>query len=635
MKKAYVVAGSFAAIAVVLAITTTHYSTIMQPVMVASPEMPAQNTPPEAPAEKKEETTQAGRTQEQLTGALDNTAKIAAASPPPAMPAPGLNQVYGQPMAAGSRMAPGVAASSETDSATRTSTAQLSKSVAMPQADRAYGMPYPRPRVETGDRFESFASNAVKQVAQEPVSTFSIDADTSSYSFVRRMLNQNSMPSPDAVRVEEMINYFPYDYALPESKEQPFAPQVAVFQTPWNASTKLMHIGIKGYDVAPAHKPHSNLVFLIDVSGSMNEPDKLPLVKSALKMLVDELNPDDTVGIVTYAGYAGVALPPTKITNKQAILNIIETLGAGGSTAGADGIREAYALAQRHFDKEGVNRVILATDGDFNVGINDPAQLKEFIAKKRESGIFLSILGFGQGNYNDTLMQALAQNGNGAAAYIDTISEARKVLVNEASSTLFPIAKDVKIQVEFNPQMVSQYRLIGYETRLLNREDFNNDKIDAGEVGSGHAVTALYEITPAGQSPQADDLRYQAAAPKMVTGQGAHGNEYAFLKIRYKLPQGSESKLITQPVSAKQESPSLMQAPQDVRFAAAVAAFGQKLRGESSVSNYSYSDIISLAEQSRSRDDFGYRSEFINLVRVAQSLQGSSPQPQPMPMDLR
>ena len=469
------------------------------------------------------------------------------------------------------------------------------------------------------DKFKDFEENQVKQVAEQPVSTFSIDVDTSSYSFVRRQINSGLLPQKDAVRVEEMINYFDYNYPLPETKAQPFKPTIAVTDSPWHKGHKLVQIGIKGHDIAPSEARRTNLVFLIDTSGSMNSPDKLPLLVNSLKMLLDQLKPDDTVGIVTYAGSAGTALEPTKVSDKGRIVQALESLGAGGSTAGAEGIRQAYNLAESRFDKEGVNRVILATDGDFNVGITNPEELKDFVERKRETGIFLSVLGFGQGNYNDAMMQTLAQNGNGTAAYIDTLNEARKVLVDEASSTLYTIAKDVKIQVEFNPGTVSEYRLIGYETRMLNREDFNNDKIDAGEVGSGAAVTAIYEITPKGVTPTVDGLRYQPeqkiAEKKEAAG---NANEYGFLKIRYKLPDESTSKLIEQPIAADSEK-TLDAQSDDVRFATAVASFGQILKGGKYTGTISYDAVIDLANGAKGADPFGYRAEFINLVRLAKS----------------
>jgi len=470
---------------------------------------------------------------------------------------------------------------------------------------------------EGRDKFTEITVNSIKLVGEEPVSTFSIDVDTASYAFVRRQLNNGVLPQKDAVRVEEMINYFEYDYPVPEDRNQPFQPSVAVYPTPWNDNTRLLHIGIKGYDILPAEKPSSNLVFLLDVSGSMNSPDKLPLLKNSFSMLVDSMAPEDTVAIVVYAGAAGTVLEPTKVKDKGKILASLDKLQAGGSTAGGAGIRLAYALAEMNFDKEAVNRVILATDGDFNVGITNQNELKSFIENKRKTGIFLSVLGFGQGNYNDAMMQTLAQNGNGNAAYIDSLNEARKVLVDEAGSTLFTIAKDVKIQIEFNPARVHDYRLIGYETRLLKREDFNNDKVDAGDVGSGHSVTAIYEITPVGSNGKMiDDLRYQTASKK--TELDATG-EFAFLKIRYKLPQEDKSKLITMPIGNEQNHDSITAVSKDIQFAAAVAAFGQVIRNDSFTTDFSYDDILKLAEPVRGRDQFGYRSEFLNMVRLAKT----------------
>ncbi|MBY8974825.1 VWA domain-containing protein [Rhodobacteraceae bacterium NNCM2] len=477
-----------------------------------------------------------------------------------------------------------------------------------------------RYREQGRDKFADIDPNDVKVTAEEPVSTFSIDVDTASYSFVRASLMNGVLPQKDAVRVEELVNYFPYDYAGPDSRETPFASSVTVMPTPWNAETKLMRIGIKGYDLAPAEKPRSNLVFLLDTSGSMNAPEKLPLLKNSFRMLVDSLDADDTVSIVVYAGSAGTVLEPTKVADKAKILASLDQLSAGGSTAGGEGIRQAYRLAEANFDKEGVNRVILATDGDFNVGITDIDELKGFVERKRDSGVYLSVLGFGRGNYNDALMQTLAQNGNGQAAYIDTLNEARKTLVEGATSTLFPIAKDVKIQVEFNPAMVAEYRLIGYETRLLDREDFNNDKIDAGEIGSGHAVTALYEITPTGSAGRKiDDLRYQA-----TTAEAPESDEYAFVKIRYKQPDQNVSELISRPVTIADET-----APDtEARFAAAVAAFGQILRGGRHTGAYTYDDVIELANGAKGEDLFGYRAEFVNLVRMAKTAAAMEPQQQ-------
>jgi Ca-activated chloride channel family protein len=467
------------------------------------------------------------------------------------------------------------------------------------------------------DSFEEFDQNRVQLVAEAPVSTFSVDVDTASYSFVRRMLNSGVLPQPDAVRAEEMINYFDYDYPLPQSKKQPFRASVAVSDSPWAEGRKLLHIGIKGYDIAPADKPRSNLVFLLDVSGSMNSPDKLPLVIQSMELLLTTLRPDDTVAIAVYAGAAGTVLEPTPVKEKQKILGALRRLSAGGSTAGAQGIRLAYELAETQFDENAVNRVILATDGDFNVGITSQRELQGFIERKREEGIFLSVLGFGQGNYQDALMQTLAQNGNGVAAYIDTLSEAQKVLVDEATSTLFPIAKDVKLQLEFNPTAVSEYRLIGYETRHLNREDFNNDAVDAGDIGAGHTVTAIYEFTPAGSGAgQIEDLRY---APKAQTLASKDG-EYAYLKLRYKLPDEDVSQLITQPVTHDHDIDAAGEALADeAGFATAVAGFAQLLKGGKYTGDYSYDDVIELAQQTKGDDTFGYRTEFIQLVRKAKS----------------
>ncbi|NYJ10345.1 Ca-activated chloride channel family protein [Rhizobium leguminosarum] len=472
------------------------------------------------------------------------------------------------------------------------------------------------------ERFANAAANPIKSVATDPVSTFSADVDSASYSFVRRSLTGGAMPDPQSVRVEEMINYFPYDWAGPEKADQPFKATVTVMPTPWNHDTELMHVAIKGYDIAPATAPHANLVFLIDVSGSMDEPDKLPLLKSAFRLLVSKLKADDTVSIVTYAGNAGTVLEPTRVAEKSKILSAIDRLEAGGSTGGAEGIEAAYNLAKQAFVKDGVNRVMLATDGDFNVGPSSDEDLKRIIEEKRKDGIFLTVLGFGRGNLNDSLMQTLAQNGNGSAAYIDTLAEAQKTLVEEAGSTLFPIAKDVKFQVEFNPERIAEYRLIGYETRALNREDFNNDRVDAGDIGSGHSVTAIYEITPKG-SPAVmnDDLRYGAAGKAPAeTSDGTHQGELAFVKMRYKRPGEDKSALITTPVGDGNTVATVDAAPGDVRFSVAVAAFGQKLSRITALDAYSYQAIANLAAASRGTDPFGYRSDFLGLVRLADGL---------------
>jgi Ca-activated chloride channel family protein len=497
----------------------------------------------------------------------------------------------------------------------------VAKREAIPGAARFItipGEPVPAPGYQDvgRDTFEEFEQNTVKLVSDEPVSTFSADVDTASYSFVRRMLNQGVLPQSDAVRAEELINYFDYSYALPDDRGTPFASTVAVSDAPWAEGRKLMHIGIKGFDIPVESTPRSNLVFLLDVSGSMNSPDKLPLVKQSMELLLSTLDPDDTVAIAVYAGAAGAVLEPTPVREKQKILDAMRSLSAGGSTAGAQGIRLAYELAESQFDKGAVNRVILATDGDFNVGITNQRELQSFIERKRERGIFLSVLGFGQGNYQDAMMQTLAQNGNGVAAYIDTLSEVQKVLVDEATSTLFPIAKDVKLQLEFNPATVAEYRLVGYETRHLNREDFNNDAVDAGDIGAGHTVTAIYEFTPVGSDArQIEESRY---APKpQVQGKG---DEYAFLKIRYKLPEEDSSELITRPVT-RGDAVELGGGTvgREAGFATSVAAFAQLLKGGKYTGDYSYDDVIALAQQTKGDDPYGYRTEFIQLVRKAKT----------------
>jgi Ca-activated chloride channel family protein len=414
-----------------------------------------------------------------------------------------------------------------------------------------------------------------------------------------------------------MVNYFPYDYTAPTSAAKPFTSNIAVFPSPWTQGRKLVRIGIKGFAIQRATRPRANLVFLIDTSGSMQEPNKLPLVQQSLNMLVDQLGANDTVAIVTYAGSAGTALEPTPASQKARIRAVINSLGAGGSTAGAEGIRQAYALAERNLDPKGVNRVILATDGDFNVGITDQNELKGFVERERGKGVFLSVLGFGMGNYNDALMQTLAQNGNGAAAYIDTVAEARKTLVDEATSTLFPIAKDVKIQVEFNPATVAEYRLIGYETRMLAREDFDNDKVDAGDVGSGQSVTALYEIVPIGGPRAIGDRRY--AAPAALRRPVGQGSEYGFVKIRYKLPKSDTSRLISTPIDRASEVGRFADAPRDARFAAGVAAFAELLRGGRYSGSMGYDDVLRIVSAARGEDAFGYRSELIQLIRAAQA----------------
>lgn len=463
------------------------------------------------------------------------------------------------------------------------------------------------PTAANTESFANEAPNPLKITSGEPVSTFSIDVDTAAYSLIRSSLTAGQLPPADAVRIEEMINYFPYAYPAPD--EQPFRPTVSVFETPWNADTQMVHIGIQGEMPAVEDRPPLNLVFLIDTSGSMESADKLPLLRQSFRLMLDNLRPEDEVSIVTYAGSTSVALEPTQASDRAAILAALNALNAGGSTNGQGGLEQAYALAETMTQDGDVSRVILATDGDFNVGLSDPRGLESYIEDKRDSGTYLSVLGFGRGNLQDATMQALAQNGNGTAAYIDTLSEAQKVLVDNLTGALFPIANDVKIQVEFNPATVAEYRLIGYETRALNREDFNNDAVDAGELGAGHTVTAIYEITPVGSPAQlSDPLRYQAADT-------ASGNdELGFLRLRYKAPGSDTSQLIETPFTTT-GTPGT-----EALFAASIAAFAQLLRDDSYLNGYTFDDAIALAAANRGDDPFGYRTEAVQLMRLAQSL---------------
>jgi Ca-activated chloride channel family protein len=471
-----------------------------------------------------------------------------------------------------------------------------------------------QPLYVEGDTFKSFDENRLKITSEEPVSTFSIDVDTASYTYVRSLLEDGYLPDADAVRIEELINYFPYDYKAPATIEVPFASSMTVIPTPWNPKTELLQIGIKGYVPTATERQKQNLTFLLDTSGSMDEPNKLPLLKRSFGLLVDQLQDDDTVSIVVYAGSAGVVLEPTKASERTKILKALDNLYAGGSTAGAEGIALAYSLAAENKLDDGVNRVILATDGDFNVGISDPEDLKAYIKTQRDQGIFLSVLGFGRGNLDDALMQELAQNGNGNAAYIDSFREAQKVLVEEGGANMVTIAKDVKIQVEFNPAVISEYRLIGYETRALNREDFNNDTVDAGEIGAGHTVTALYEITPAGSGGELNDpLRYGTTTSNEVAGD----DEIGFLKMRYKAPLGDVSKLIEMPIGKDLVLDDIYEAGNDPRFAAAVAAFGQKLKGSSYGETITWDQIADLANGAKGSDENGYRAEFVQMVNLA------------------
>jgi Ca-activated chloride channel homolog len=491
---------------------------------------------------------------------------------------------------------------------------------------RIIGRPQPAPSLEdridrerppsNTEGYNPITDNPFFRPGSNPLSTFSIDVDTASYSNIRRFIRQGQQPPKDAVRIEEMINYFAYDY--PEATgDRPFSLSTDVAPAPWNPKHQLVHIGLKGQQIAPQAAPPSNLVFLIDVSGSMNQPNKLPLVKQSLCLLVNELKPSDRVSMVVYAGSAGLVLPPTAGDQKATIMAAIDRLESGGSTAGGAGIELAYKTAQKHLVKGGNNRVILATDGDFNVGASSDAEMVRLVEQKRDQGIYLTVLGFGTGNYKDSKMELLADKGNGNYAYIDTLLEAKKVLVTDLRATLFTIAKDVKIQVEFNPVNVQAYRLVGYENRLLNAQDFNDDKKDAGEIGAGHTVTALYEIIPTGiasdvKLPDIDPLKYQ---PPGTAPTPRERNELLQVKVRYKAPSSSSSQLLTRAVMASVNPPSA-----NLQFSSAVAMFGMILRDSEFKGTATVRSVLELAQRSRGQDTAGYRDEFIQLVQTYDAL---------------
>jgi Ca-activated chloride channel family protein len=477
------------------------------------------------------------------------------------------------------------------------------------------------------ENYEHFDENPVKLVHEQPVSTFSIDVDTGSYANVRRFLNAGTLPPEDAVRVEELLNYFGYEYPVPAGRERPFSVTTSLAPAPWNADKLLLQVGLKGYEIPAERRAAANLVFLIDVSGSMQDPDKLPLLKNAFRLLTRQMKASDRVALVVYAGAAGAVLDPTPGNQQAKISAALDRLEAGGSTNGAGGIRLAYDFARQGFIKGGINRIVLATDGDFNVGTTDFDALIDIVERERDGGISLTTLGFGTGNYNDELLERLADAGNGNYAYIDTLSEGRKVLVEQLSGTLQTIARDVKIQVEFNPAAVAEYRLIGYENRMLRREDFNNDRIDAGEIGAGHTVTALYELT-LNNSPArlVDPLRYGDS----TSSQPVTVAELANVRLRYKAPDGDTSRLIEQPV-LRTDLRELADLPgkqsRDLQFAAAVAAFGQKLRGGEYLDGFGYAQIATLAAGARGDDPSGYRGEFLSLVKLADSLTMAATRP--------
>jgi Ca-activated chloride channel family protein len=468
------------------------------------------------------------------------------------------------------------------------------------------------------EHYAQVDDNAVQRTAENPVSTFSIDVDTGSYSNVRRMLMAGQRPPKDAVRAEEMINYFDYGYPAPTSREVPFLVSTEIAPAPWNSRHQLLQVGIQGFRVDKSEIPASNLVFLIDTSGSMQDADKLPLLKESFRALVAQLRPQDRITMVAYAGSAGLVLPPTSGDQKETILAALDRLEAGGSTNGGEGLQLAYAMAKQAYIARGVNRVLLATDGDFNVGTFDQKALETMIGDQRKSGIALTTLGFGTGNYNDSMAERLADLGDGNHAYVDSIDEGRKVLVEELSSTMLTIAQDVKIQVEFNPAVVAEYRLIGYENRALRREDFNNDKVDAGEIGAGHDVTALYELTLVGSGGDSvDPLRYGAKP-----AQGAQADEIALLKLRYKQPGGEHSRLLQKALTRAQIRP---QASPRLRWSAAVAAYADLLRGGTHSGNYGWSQVRALAAGAKGEDRWGYRAQFLELIDKARSVTGGEP----------
>jgi len=473
------------------------------------------------------------------------------------------------------------------------------------------------------ENYSHIVENNFKEVLNEPLSTFSIDVDRAAYANVRRFLRQNQLPPPDAVRIEELVNYFSYDYPQPKGVH-PFAIHTEIARAPWKQQHWLLQIGIKGRELEMQSAPPNNLVFLLDVSGSMNSPDKLPLLKQAFQLLINEMRPQDRMAIVVYAGAAGLVLPSTPGSQKERIRAAIERLEAGGSTAGGAGIQLAYQTALDHYLENGNNRVILATDGDFNVGISSEGGLVRLIEEKRKAGVYLTVLGFGTGNYQDAKMEQLADKGNGNYAYIDNVLEAKKVLVKEMSGTLYTIAKDVKIQIEFNPQHVKAYRLIGYENRLLNKEDFNDDTKDAGELGAGHTVTALYELIPATENTElasVDPLKYQQIHPT----QAANSEEVMTIKFRYKAPEASESTLMLHTLEYEEVN-AMNKASANLRFASAVAEFGMLLRDSKFREQASFESLIARARSAKGKDEEGYRAEFIHLAETASLLKSGGAQ---------
>ncbi len=474
------------------------------------------------------------------------------------------------------------------------------------------------PRPTDTERYPDATPNPVRRVADEPVSTFSIDVDTAAYANVRRFVDEGRRPPVDAVRIEELVNYFDYGYARPRSASEPFAITTAVVASPWSPGRQIVHIGLQGYELPEAERRSLNLTFMVDVSGSMHSPDKLALAQKSMNLIIDRLRPQDRVAVTFYASDVGTAVGPTPGDQKLKLRCAVAALNAGGSTAGAQGMVNAYSQAEAAFGPDKVNRILMFTDGDFNVGQTDNQRLEDYVATKRETGIYLSVYGFGRGNYQDARMQAISQAGNGTAAYVDDLNEARRLFGPAFDKGAFPIADDVKIQVEFNPARVSEYRLIGYETRLLNEEDFNNDRIDAGEVGSGASVTALYEITPVGGPSQIPERRYEANRSLGVGG-GDPDGEVGFVQVRFKPPGGDTSRLIQRVLSNSGNGAG--SAPESTRWALAVAAFGQKLRDDPWMdAGYGWDAVLTQAQGARGEDVYGERAEFVQMVRAAQGL---------------
>ncbi len=476
--------------------------------------------------------------------------------------------------------------------------------------------------VQDTPKYQKFQENSWKLVSEDPVSTFSADVDTGSYANVRRFIQQGQLPSPDAVRAEELVNYFAYDYALPDKDQaHPFSVHTQLSSSPWNASRQLLRIAIKGKDIAKETLPAANLVFLVDVSGSMSPAERLPLLRTSLKLLVSQLRAQDRVSLVTYANGTNVVLPATAGDQKSKINLAIDQLTASGGTNGEAGIKLAYAQAHAARIPGGINRVLLATDGDLNIGVTNDSDLKALVERERKAGISLSTLGVGDDNYNEALMKKLADNGDGSYHYLDSLQEAHKVLVNEYTSTLATIAQDLKLQVEFNPALIKEYRLIGYELRALSREQFNDDKVDAGDIGAGHTVTALYEIVPLASKGNIDPLRYQATKTVSKTQRkDSNSDEIAWLKLRYKTPSQHQSQLIETPIKQDSLVSNIKAADQDFRFATAVAAWAQWLRGSSLIADFGPKDILALANSARGDDRFGHRAEFIRLVELSAAL---------------